>query len=121
MNIGVRLIDALPIQAAGPAYQATAVTFQVSTALDNTDTGGLLQSPVRGYMDCTTTTRAYTVTALAVQTTAFLLAASGLIFNNTSAYQTLFPSHLHDQRIPGSSPRGGALIANVHIFLTDEL
>ena len=73
-------MKALPIQAVGLVYQAATATPVVSATMEATDTGGLLQSlvPAHGYVSCSTTTAVPTATT-PVETTAFLLVASGMI------------------------------------------
>jgi len=79
MNIGTLQIQALLIQAVGQVYQAASATPVVSTAMETTGTGGLLQSlvPPHGGVDWTATTTLSSETA-AFETTAFLLVASGI-------------------------------------------
>ena len=79
MTIGILQIQGLLIQAVGLVYQAAAATPVVSTTLETTGTGGLLQSlvPTLGIVDCTSSTTMSTATA-PLETTAFLLVASGI-------------------------------------------
>ena len=67
------------IQAVGLACQAATATPVVSTTMVAAGTGGLLQSPVptHGGVYCTTSTSMSTVTPT-IETTAFLLVASGI-------------------------------------------
>ena len=67
------------IQAVSMAIQAASAPPVVSSAMGTSATGGLLQSPVptHGYVHCTTTTTVSTGTS-SVETSAFLLVASGI-------------------------------------------
>ena len=75
---GIAAVTALT-RAVGLVYQAASASPVVSTALGTTEAGGLLQSPVptHGYVHCTTTSTMSSETAT-VETTAFLLVASGI-------------------------------------------
>ena len=79
MTIGILQIQERLIQAVGLVYQAATATPVVSTAMGATGTGGLLQSPVptHGHVVCTTTTTMSTDSA-AIDSSAFLLVASGI-------------------------------------------
>ena len=75
----MELVVTALIQAVGPVYQAAAASPMVSTTMETTEAGGLLQSPVptHGGVDWATTTAMSTGTAT-VRATAFLLVASGI-------------------------------------------
>ena len=79
MIIGTLQIHGLLIQAVGLVYQAATATPVVSIAMGTTGSGGLLQSPVptRGIIVCTTST-AMSDETTSVETSAFLLVASGI-------------------------------------------
>jgi hypothetical protein len=68
------------IRAVGQAFQAAASSPFFSTTLGSTATGGLLQSPVptHGNVLCSSTTTMSTGTP-AIESSAFLLVASGII------------------------------------------
>ena len=67
------------IQAVGQVYQAATASPVVSTTLETTVAGGLLQSPVptRGGVYCTTSSTVST-DPTSIGATAFLLVASGI-------------------------------------------
>ena len=73
------------IRADSLPFQAATATPVGSTAMETTETGGRLQSPVpaHGYVDWTTTTTVCTV-ASTIETTAFQLVASGIKILNYS-------------------------------------
>ena len=79
MTIGILQIQGLLIQAVGLVYQAATATPVVSSTMETSDSGGLLQIPVPtlGFVTCTTSTAMLTGTPT-FATTAFLLVASGI-------------------------------------------
>jgi hypothetical protein len=80
MTIGILQIQGLLIQAVGLVYQAATATPVVSSTMGTAGTGGLLQGlgPTRGSVGWTATTSLSAETAT-IETTAFLLVASGMI------------------------------------------
>jgi hypothetical protein len=79
MTIGINQIQERLIQAVGQVYLAATATPVLSSTMATTGTGGLLQSPVPTLGDvlCTATSAMSSGTTT-IETSAFLLVASGI-------------------------------------------
>ena len=102
-------METVLIRAVSLAFQAATATLVVSTSMETTEAGGLLQSPVPTLGDVNwTTSTAVSAGTTTVKTTAFLLAASGIRYLNLSdavAFVT-FRYRSEKRYVPGYHLRG---------------